>query len=184
MTPEITEEWLEAELALCAKATPEPWILRSGVSNGQGEIETRIDSDTGEWHSCQYFCFGWKEGSPVNRGERGKPGHEHKSDPTVIRGDGWHGSGDLVIEPDDAAFILASRTGYPALLQWALEALERERRLKEALEPLANLWHQRYRNTRADDGTIIYQGASGQEITVGMVWKAKALLEELKEVLP
>ena len=110
----ITREWLEEQLALCARATPEPW---ASVTLGRG----------GAIISCD----------------------PHEPRDNLLRYPLRHIT--------DGSFVVSARTGYPALLQWALEALrrvegwehdaliyaqnaalheKRERRLKEALASL------------------------------------------------
>ena len=136
MTPEITREWLEEQLALCAKATAGPWTE-----------STQLDLD---------------------------------------KDDSF-----------DKAFILAARTGYPALLQWALAWLrraecweldtliyaqnaafheKRERKLKEAIKAVV----------QQGEG-FCWCGANPESpahMTGCPVYVAKALLEELKEAQP
>lgn len=101
--------------------TPGPWHWRI-AENGEGAEETTLVGSPDEWKRCEYFCFGWPEGgSECSRGPLGEPGHEHNMAPTVLSAAGWHGSGDLVVDPRgaDAGLIAAA----PDLLE-ACQAMD------------------------------------------------------------
>ena len=98
-------------------ATPEPWRwIRA--ENGQGWEETTLIGGPDNWKPCEYFCFGWGPDSPRSRGPQRTPGHEHNRFQTILAADGWHGSGDLIIETDgpDAQLIVELRNNLPAIL--------------------------------------------------------------------
>ena len=122
----ITEERLAEIEARANAATQGPWEMRTDQDNGQGSREQLLASNTGEWKVCDSFCI-WTPPAATSRGKQRAPNeHEHKYDPTVLAGDGWHGSGDLIISDEDAAFIAAARTDVPQLVAEI-------RRLRDAL---------------------------------------------------
>ena len=107
--------------------TPGPWHWRYD-NNGQGSMETTLVGSPDQWKECDYYCFGWDNKSESSRGPHRTPGHEHNHAPTVLSGIGFHGSGDLSIEPDDpdARLIAAAPNMLKALrslIHWGNQRL-------------------------------------------------------------
>ena len=123
--PNITDARLKEIVALAEQATQGEWQFRKDQDNGQGYHEQLIASNDGEWEKCPYYCR-WDEPSLTHRGKQATPNqHEHKRDSTVFAGSGWHGSGDLSVSDEDAAFVCAANPAtVKAMAQALLEARE------------------------------------------------------------
>lgn len=104
--------------------TPGPWHWRF-AENGQGYEETTLVGSPDGWERCEFWCFGWKEGSETSRGPLNTPGHEHNTAPHVLGGEGWHGSGNLDIDVDSVdACLIAAAPDMLAACEEALRVME------------------------------------------------------------
>ena len=104
--PEITKEWLEAQGALCEAATPGPWK--------SFRIAPRLkEHPKREGLTCETIT------QIVPAAEHRNLGRTPKGiGKTILRHEAaWP------MRPKDKRFIAAARTGYPALIRWALGVL-------------------------------------------------------------
>lgn len=114
-----------------SKHTPEPWIWE-----WDGD-EARLIGVLGEWRKCDRYCYGWTAASLCNRGEPGKPGHEHR-DCVVIADATWHndGTAGLYIKREDASRIVSCVNALAGIDDPAA-FVERAKRMEEALRECA-----------------------------------------------
>lgn len=91
--------------AAARAATPGPWEWWNleGVDQGWSDNGPNLHRTSDEWKRCEYFCT-WTDGDTDHRGEKGKPGHEHKATTEVI-GSWGHDAWGISIEPADAEHI-------------------------------------------------------------------------------
>ena len=102
-------EFLTARIAedeaIARAATPGPWEWWNleGVDQGWTGNGPTLQRVTDEWKACEYGCT-WAEPDANHRGERGKPGHEHRVVTSVVNSWG-HDAWGISVSPDDAAHI-------------------------------------------------------------------------------
>lgn len=90
-------------VARAATSGPWEWWNLEGVDQGWSDNGPNLQRTSAEWKRCEYFCT-WPDGDTDHRGEKGKPGHEHK-DTTEVIGSWGHDAWGISIEPTDAEHI-------------------------------------------------------------------------------
>ena len=115
--------------------TPGPWrwITEDG---------TELVGSPDQWLECQYWCFGWRDGSQRSRGPRDVPGHEHNSAPSVLAAMGYDDSGQLLIDPESPdGYLIAAAPDLLKACKQAVDALHFTREyVGEGLLPAIEGW--------------------------------------------